>query len=94
MNDLRQDVEPPIAGMKTIPLGLPVMRDAWIGFLHFACKSTPILEQYREQTGVDMVAIFCNRSPLDGAIDEVTGRDRKLFIDFVDWLNREHWGTA
>ena len=62
---------------------------AWISFISFCLRHNDCLEAYQKETGDTFK--FAS-TPIDRAIDEVTGREWGFLSNFVSWVNKNHWG--
>ena len=82
---------PPIEGMKKVPMGLPLMMEAWASFIAFSASLPEARAAFTAATGLKLEA-FENRSPMDAAIDKATGFDRHVLTAFMDWVTEFHWG--
>jgi hypothetical protein len=67
-----------------------LMAPAWVGCLHWAASEPSIIKAWQADTG-------CNwrpgRTPIDRMIDEATGADYAVFKSFVEWVNKNIWGS-
>jgi len=79
-------------GMKTVPLGWPLMADAFISFVSFALDAEKIKKQYLEQELIDLDQ-FKGQSVLEQMIDAKTGYAESVLAKFMDWLVINHWGA-
>ncbi len=61
----------------------------WSGCLMWAIREPAVLDQFRQDTGVDLKK---GRSRLEEMIDEAAGVDEEIKIKFVDWFNENIWG--
>lgn len=82
---------PPIEGMTTRPLGLPLMYDAWMGLVLWAAEQEGARAQFKADTGHDLDALL-NAHPLEQMIDKATGHGRTVCIAWLDWVTRTQWG--
>lgn len=78
-------------GMSKVPMGWPVMAQAFIDFAMWAIGQPGFLKAFEESTGIKY------RPPRDGLekmIDDVTGANKHIVSQFLDWLTVNHWGEA
>lgn len=85
--------EPPIKGMLTQPMGLPLMGDAWVGCLLFCSKEPEALARFKAETGFDLPNLL-TATPLEHAIDQATGHEKAVVVAFADWVTKNVWGEA
>lgn len=83
----------PIPEMQHEPYGEDYMFDAWFTFLKFAFGIERYRDQFKEETGIDLLNIIEARG-LDKMIDESTGRTKDAVIKWADWVTENLWGIA
>ena len=87
------DLAPPIAGMKVVPFGLPLMLDAWLGLLYFAIGEREVRARFKCETGYDLDSLAMVAG-IDRLVDQATGRDREIIVAFCDWVTVNMWGDG
>lgn len=83
--------EPPIKGMQTRPMGLPLMMGAWFSCVVWAAEQEEALAMFKADTGLDLAAIL-RRTPLEAMIDKSTGFEQRIVASFCDWVTKTIWG--
>ena len=63
---------------------------AWRDFLLWAWNEPEMREQFTAKTGIEIQAVT---SPINAAIDAVTGVRECIAARFIEWATREHWGV-
>jgi len=66
----------------------PLMAQAWVDCLRWACTFPPHIKAYTEATGYQPL-----RSPIERMIDSATGADRAEAERFIRWFHANVWGT-
>ena len=62
---------------------------AWRDFLLWAWNEPEMRAQFTAKTGVELRSVT---SPINAAIDAVTGVRESVAAQFIEWATREHWG--
>jgi hypothetical protein len=83
--------EPPVKGMKLIPMGMPLMFEAWAGCVGWAVDNQEIREAFRQQTGFKLENLI-QRAPIDAMIDKATGYEQQVLAAFCDYVTEHIWG--
>ena len=68
----------------------PVNIAAFTGFVRFLLGKDDAIEQFTTDTGI---TLSVPRSPIEAAIDEVTGAGRAQMTAFAEWVASEYWGA-
>ncbi|WP_428383685.1 hypothetical protein [Nevskia ramosa] len=86
---------PPLAGMKEIPSGLPLMFDAWVGLVQWAMKVPECRDGFKTETGHDIVA-FANEVAAGRAeVRDVPGEPvAPIMAAWADWVTVNLWGDG
>ncbi len=79
--------EPPVKGMKLIPMGMPLMFEAWLGCVIWAASQEEIHEAFTKQTGFTLKHLI-QRAP----IDKATGYEQQVLAAFCDYVTEHIWG--
>ena len=79
-------------GMKVIPLGWPVMAQAFMDFAMFTVKEDSFVDAFQDDTDISLANLI-PRNPLDAMIDKATGHGREVFAQYLDGLAVNHWGV-
>lgn len=85
-------------GMTKVPVGWPMMGQAFIDFALFAIKQEEIVRQFEGHSGIAISRILPH-SPIEKMIDDSLGRNteaeiQEAFSKFLDWLVVIMWGEA
>lgn len=67
------------------------LHPAWYGCLHWAIGSEEILEQFKNDTGIEWKF---SKNILDIMVDKACGADKEFFKIFAAWMNENIWGTV
>jgi hypothetical protein len=62
---------------------------AWRDFVMWAWSEPQMRKQFTKATGLKIEA---STTPIEAAIDAVTGARKSVMTQFVEWATREHWG--
>ena len=76
-------------GMSKVPLGWPMMAQAYIDFAMWVFGKTEFLEAFKTETGITFVP---PKNGLERMIDDATGAGKSFISKFLDWLTVNHWG--
>ena len=77
--------------MKDHPLVREILNaQAWYDGIVWAFGDAGMRELFRTATGIDLSE---SRSPLDVEIDDATGKRKADLEAFVEWWNRDVWGS-
>ena len=63
---------------------------AWRDFILFAAQEPIICAEFTDATGVQFLEPA--HSPIEAAIDGVTGVHERIYHTFIEWATREYWG--
>ncbi len=83
--------KPPIEGMKLIPMGLPLMFEAWFSCVLWCSSEADFRKQFESDTGLKLSALV-GRSHFDKMIDNATGFEREVLAGFCDYVTAQIWG--
>lgn len=75
--------------MKKIPLGWPLMAEAFIGLVRHSLSDEKTIAKFERDTGCKH---FAPRNGLEAMIDESAGYGREYLSKFMDWLVVNSWG--
>ncbi|MEE0814500.1 MAG: hypothetical protein U0M13_02460 [Desulfovibrio fairfieldensis] len=67
----------------------PIMAQAWADFILFAFKDDELVSQFNAETGRHYKQ---GRSPIEAAIDRVTGKDTDDAFAFSRWVTENFFG--
>lgn len=81
-----------IESMKTKPIGLPLMTEAFLSCASWAISRPEMVEEFKKETGLDLESIASQRG-LNKLIDEQTGYARESFVAWLDWVAMNIWGV-
>ena len=82
---------PPIKGMKLLPVGMPLMFEAWMGCVVWAASQEEHRGVFKKETGLDLESLL-KRSTLDAMIDKSSGYESHVLASFCDWVTERVWG--
>ena len=87
--------EPPVPGMKTMPVGLelPLMDMFWASCVSATLSQPDAVSAFKEETGHDLDAIASARG-IAAMIDKATGRTDAAFVAWCDWVTENVWGSS
>ena len=68
----------------------PLMAVAWRDCLLWASSNPDCLDRFTADTGVRYIA---PRTRLDALVDEASGRNEAVALQFVEWFNANVWGA-
>lgn len=77
----KDEVELP-KGMTKVPMGWPLMHEAFLGFAEFSIQKSDIVKQFEDDTGYVM----------NSAILKDGERRCTVFNAYLDWLVVNWWG--
>ena len=77
-------------GITKIPEGIEWMFAAWEGCVSWAASREDVRASFKADTGLSLESLS-NRSPLDTAIDEATGYEKKVLAAFCDYVTEHIW---
>ena len=76
--------------MRTRPMGLPTMQDAWSGCVSWAIRKPEIVAQFKFDSGVDLEAVL----PSLYYVENLNTNEMKTLALFCDWVTVNIWGVA
>jgi hypothetical protein len=83
--------EPPVNGMKLIPMGMPLMFEAWAGCVGWAAEQKEVRENFTTVTGFKLEHLI-GRASIDAMIDKATGYEQQVLAAFCDYVTEHIWG--
>ena len=81
----------PVDGMTKMPMGWPLMAEAWACCLEWAITQEPTRDNFKAATGYDLMKLV-NRTAIDNMIDQSTGFEKQVMLTWLDWATENIWG--
>jgi len=86
-----KNIKLPIEGMRLIPMGLPLMQDAWVSCVYWAAGKKEIRDQFKKVSGIDLDDLAFE--PLaEKLFDKASGYTQFALVAFCDFVTEHIWG--